>query len=102
MIWSVSTLLRSRGATSPVCVRKGSMLDLFLIVPLADIGEVAGYGGGSSHHGTDQVRSTATSLASFEIAIAGGGATLAWLQNVGVHTQAHGTARFPPLKAGIE
>lgn len=41
------------------------------------------------------------SLASFEIAVAGRGASFARLQDVGIHGQAHAAPRFPPLEAGF-
>ena len=39
-------------------------------------------------------------LAALKIAVAGGSATLARLEFVGIHGQAHGTARLAPLKTG--
>src|SRR5260370_41613737 len=98
MIWSVSTSSRSSGTASPVCVRNASMVLLILKFPIADIGKVAGHGGGGGHHGTHQMGASACTLAAFKVAVAGGSATLARGQNIGVHGQAHGSFRFAPLK----
>src|ERR1700679_567492 len=46
------------------------------------------------------MRPSPASLASLEVAIAGGGAALAWFEDIRVHTQAHGAARLAPLEAG--
>src|SRR5690348_16578252 len=53
------------------------------------------------HDGADQVGATAASLASLEVAIAGGSAALARLEDVGIHAQTHGAARFAPVEPGI-
>src|SRR5581483_9426856 len=102
-------LARSSGTAMPVCVRKGCM-DQFSVasfqfsvgvaeLPVADINKVPGDGGGSGHHGTDQVRAPAAALASLEVAVAGGSAALAGSKDVRIHTQAHGAARLAPLEA---
>src|ERR1700678_2602264 len=54
--------------------------------------------GGRGHHGTHQVGTSAPALASFEVTIAGRGTALAGSENIGVHSQAHGAARFAPVK----
>src|SRR5258708_7589106 len=97
MIWSVSTLRRSSGMARPVCVRSGCIL---FELPAANVGEMAGHGRGRRHHGTDEMGPRASSLAAFEVAIAGGGAPLARLQDVGVHAQTHGAARLTPFESG--
>src|SRR5258708_33853876 len=81
----------------PVCVRSGCIL---FELPAANVGEMAGYGRGRRHHGTDKVGPPASSRAAFEVAIAGGGAPLAGLQDGGVHAQTHGAARLTPLESG--
>ena len=58
-------------------------------------------GCGCGHLRTYQVRSTATSLTAFKVAIAGRSAAFAGLQDVGIHSQAHRTARFPPFETGV-
>src|SRR5918998_1023114 len=68
---------------------------------LARRGEPAHDGGRRGHHGADEVRPAPLALASLEIAVAGGGAPLAGLQDVGVHAEAHGTARVAPVEAGL-
>src|SRR6266700_1101801 len=100
MIWSVSTLSRSSSATIPVWVVKRCMFvsltyacsGLVLVLPVADVDKVAGYGGSSGHGGADQMCASTGALAAFKIPVAGGSATLARLQFVSVHAQAHGTA----------
>ena len=67
-------------------------------MPFADIGEVAGDCGCGGHHGAHQVGASASPLAPFEVAIAGGGAALAGSQDIGVHAQAHGAAGLAPVK----
>src|SRR5215469_1078067 len=69
--------------------------------PVANIGEVAGYGGGGGHFGADQVGASPSPLASFKITIAGRSAALAGAQDVGIHSQAHRAARLAPLEAGF-
>mgnify|MGYP000219798125 CR=1 FL=1 len=54
---------------------------------------------GGCHGRADQVGATTVALSTFEVAVAGGGTTLARLQPVGIHGQAHGTTRLTPLKA---
>src|SRR5207302_145438 len=49
----------------------------------------------------DQMSSPARALATFKVAVAGGGAALTRLQPVRVHAQAHGAAGFAPLEAGL-
>src|SRR5207237_292117 len=44
----------------------------------------------------------AASLAAFEIAIAGAHAVLAAPDHIAVHAEAHGAARFAPLRARFE
>src|SRR5512135_2978762 len=99
MIWSVSTLARSSGATLPVWMRKGCIS--VAVLPVPDVHEMSGNGGGGGHGGTDEVGAPARALAAFEIAVAGGGASLQGLQDVGVHAQAHGATGFAPLEAGL-
>src|SRR6185295_6262662 len=52
-----------------------------------------------SHHRTDEVRASASALTALEVAIAGRRATLARLQDVGIHSQTHRASRFAPLKS---
>src|SRR5579862_6999042 len=46
------------------------------------------------------MRAAAAPLAAFEVAIAGGSATLAGSENVFVHAQAHGATGLTPLESG--
>ena len=45
------------------------------------------------------MRAPAFTLTAFEIAVGGGGATIARTQTISVHRQTHRAARFTPLKA---
>jgi hypothetical protein len=65
---------------------------------LANIDKMPVYGRSSSHGRADKVCSPARTLATFEITIAGGGASLAWFQSVCIHGKAHGAPWFTPLK----
>ena len=49
--------------------------------------------------GGEEVGAASAALAAFEVAVGGGGATFAGLQDVGVHAEAHGAAGLAPLKA---
>src|SRR5260370_39749974 len=98
MIWSVSTSSRSSGTASPVCVRNASMVLLILKFPIADIGKVAGHGGGGGHHGTHQMGAPTCAPAAFKVAVAGGSAALARGKNIRAHAQPHGASPFAPLK----
>src|SRR5450830_401104 len=53
---------------------------------------------GCGHRRADQMGATTRTLASLKIAIAGGGATLTWLQAISIHGQAHGAAWFAPFE----
>src|SRR5580698_4086447 len=71
-------------------------------MPVADVDEVAGYGGCGGHFGRDQMRATAAALAAFEVTIARRGAALAGLKNVGIHAQAHGAAGLAPVESCLD
>src|ERR1035441_934966 len=73
---------------------------LLLSFPGADVGEVAGDGGGGGHLRADEVGAAAAALAAFEVAVGGGGAALAGLEDVGVHAEAHAAAGLAPIEAG--
>ncbi len=53
------------------------------------------------HGRGDQVGSPARALASLEVAIARGGTTFSWLQDVGIHRQAHAATCLSPFKSRI-
>src|SRR5215467_10735839 len=67
-----------------------------ILQQFADVRQAAGDGGGGGHGRAHQVRTAAATLASLEVAVGGGGATLAGLQLVGIHGEAHGAARLAP------
>src|SRR5581483_10187252 len=96
MIWSVSTSTRSITASRPVWRINGSIF-LPLVVPLADVDEVAGDRRRRGHGRADEVRAAALALAALEVAVRGGGAALPRLQHVRVHAQAHRAARLAPV-----
>src|SRR5580658_1836828 len=79
-----------------------SSRSLSLEFPIPDIGEVPCNRRRRRHHGTHQMRSPTASLSPFEIAVAGGSAALARLQNVRIHSQTHGASRFTPLKPCVQ
>src|SRR5687767_10477362 len=86
--------------TPTLSLRERERWPVALAVPGADVDEVAGQGGGGGHLGPDEVGAASFALASLEVAIGGGGAALAGLQDVRVHAQAHGAACLAPVKAG--
>src|SRR3954454_7338068 len=88
--------MRSKGRTG---WRESFSWDLLGSGKLADVDKMAMDGRRCGHGGTDQVSAAAGALASFEIAVAGGGAAFARIQPVGVHGQAHRAARLAPLEA---
>src|SRR5207245_2100365 len=47
----------------------------------------------------DEMGAAQLALPSLEVAVRGRGATLARLQNVGIHTQTHGAAGLAPVEA---
>ena len=55
---------------------------------------------GGCHGRADQMGTAARALTTLEVAVAGGCATFAGLQAVGVHRQTHGAARLAPLETG--
>src|SRR5437868_14257530 len=69
-------------------------------VEVADVYEMAGYGGCGGHYGAYQVGAAVFALAALEIAIGGAGAALVGRQHVGVHADAHAAAGVAPLKTG--
>src|SRR5882762_5745533 len=97
MIWSVSTVARSSGATRPVRTVNRSIESS----PLANVDEVSGDRRRRSHLGAHEVGPAAGALAAFEIAVRGRSATLARLEPVRVHGQTHRATGFAPLEAGI-
>src|SRR5690606_36221696 len=115
IIWSVSTLTRSRGATRPSCRMNGSTGSLSLSTrrdraalhghldaDLPDVHEMTVHGRSRRHLGADQVGAAAPSLASLEVAVGGGGAALTGHEDVGVHAEAHAATRFPPLETRLQ
>ena len=67
---------------------------------IADVYEVAGYGGGGSHDWADEVGAAVAALATLEISVAGAGAAFVRGQDVGVHADAHAAAGIAPLETG--
>src|SRR6185312_1560048 len=69
--------------------------------PLPDVYEATLDGGRGGHLRGDQVGAPATALAALEVAVGRRGAALAWLEDVGVHAQAHRASRHAPVEAGV-
>src|SRR6478736_10440261 len=104
MIWSVSTAERFSGAAMPVWVVNFSMSGSLSVrgrsdelAQIAGTGECAAHGGGRCDERRDQVRAAALALASFEVAVARGGAALPRCELVGIHAQAHRAPGEAPL-----
>src|SRR5258706_502843 len=53
------------------------------------------------HYRRDEMCASATALAAFEIAVAGRCATLAFLQNVLVHSETHRASGVAPFEPGV-
>src|SRR5690242_6091908 len=60
---------------------------------------MTGDGRGSRHFRADKMGTTALSLPPLEVTVGGGGASLAGLEDVRVHTQAHRAAGLTPFEA---
>src|SRR5712664_1620349 len=97
MIWSVSTLARSSGATRPLRTVNFSIAS----APAPDVDEVSRDGGRGRHRRADEVRAPAFALPAFEVAVRGRGTALAAPEAVGVHAKAHRAARLAPFEAGV-
>src|SRR5437879_10423645 len=97
MIWSVSTLARSSGATRPVKTVNRSIESS----PLANVDEMAGDRRRCGHLRAHEMGPAAGALAALEIAVRGRSTALARIEPVRVHAQAHGTAGFPPFEPGV-
>jgi len=68
---------------------------------MSNINEVSFNGRRHRHSRGDQVGSPTRALTSLEIAIARGGTAFPWLQNVGIHRQAHAAPCLSPFKSRI-
>src|SRR6266850_6463407 len=76
--------------------------DLSLILrPVAHIYKVPGDRRCRRHRGAHQMGAAAFALASFEVAIRSAGASLARLEDVWVHREAHAASGLAPLEAGL-
>src|SRR5215475_8949602 len=89
-------LMKSRRGAASNPGEKPCTYSCSVETPVANIGEVAGDGGGGRHFRADQMRASSAALASFKVAIAGRSAALARSQDVGIHSQAHRAARLAP------
>src|SRR5215467_3296195 len=99
MMTSVSTSARSIGATSPFTTVNFSISGV--LSPLAHVDEMPGDRRRSRHLRAHEVRPSASPLASFEIPVRSRSGTLARLQPVGVHREAHRATGLAPLEAGV-
>src|SRR3954470_20794147 len=68
-------------------------------LPSPDVDEAPLDGGRGGHLRADEVGPAAAPLAPLEVAVRGGIASLARLQDVGVHPQAHRAAGAAPVEA---
>src|SRR5712691_10310675 len=100
MIWSVSTLARSSGATSPFSAVNFSISASFSS-PLAHVDEVPGDRCRGRHFRAHQMSPSARPLPALEIAVGGRGTALARLEAVGVHGETHRAPRLAPLEPGV-
>src|SRR5438552_9699370 len=71
------------------------------LLHLSNINKVAGNSGSGGHSRADQVGTSAASLASFKVTVAGRGAALALGELVAVHGNAHAASCLAPLKASV-
>ncbi|BBG29876.1 diguanylate cyclase/phosphodiesterase with PAS/PAC and GAF sensor [Zymobacter palmae] len=71
-------------------------------VEITDIDKMARNRCCRCHGRADEVRTTAVSLTSFEVAVGRRGTVLTVAQLVGVHRQAHGATRFTPFKPCLD
>src|SRR5262245_6464796 len=93
------------GATRPVWVVNGVIIRSAesersgLVLPLSDVNKVYRNRCRGGHGWRHEVRPAPLALTAFEVAVAGAGATLARLQLVGIHRQAHAAAGLAPVKS---
>ncbi len=69
-------------------------------LPVADVGEVAGDGGGGGHLGGDEVGAASAALTAFEVAVGVEAQRSPGCEDVRVHAEAHAAAGLAPLEAG--
>src|SRR5205823_5999234 len=69
-------------------------------LPMSDVDEVALDGGRGGHLRADEMGAPAAALAALEVAVRGGRAALAGLEDVGVHAEAHRAAGRAPVEPG--
>ena len=100
MMASVSTLARSIGATSPLCTVKACIVCSWLQAKRRTSTKWPFSAAAAAIAGLTRWVRPPAPWRPFEVAVAGGGATLAGLEAVGVHRQAHRAARLAPLEAG--
>src|ERR1700685_1279146 len=72
------------------------------LLPLPHVDEMPGDRRGGGHGRRDQMGAALVALAAFEVAVRGRGATLAGIELVGLHGEAHRAAGLAPLKAGFD
>src|SRR5258706_9061254 len=97
MIWSVSTFDWSNGAATSSRMTNGSISSS----EFANVSEPPGESGRCGHGRTDKVRAASRALPADEVAIGCRSAALARADQIAVHADAHGAARFTPGEACI-
>src|SRR5579883_73066 len=70
-----------------------------LSLPITNIYEVTGDGCCRRHRGADEMRAPAASLATLEVAVAGGGAAFTFAKAISVHRDTHAAPGLTPVKA---
>src|SRR5271163_2128432 len=76
-------------------------MTLSLSLPLPYIDKMSRNRRRRRHRGTHEMSPAALALPPFEVAIRRAGASLARLQHVGIHREAHAASRLAPLEAGF-
>src|SRR5205807_3125592 len=73
----------------------------FSSLQVADIYKMTGDGGGRGHRGTDEMSTSAASLAALKIAIAGRGTAFAFAKPITIHGNTHAAACFTPFETSL-
>src|ERR1700680_303872 len=73
-----------------------------VLLPVPHVDEMPGYCRGGGHGRRNEMRAALVALAALEVAVRGRGATLAGIELVGIHGEAHRAAGLAPLEAGLD
>src|SRR5262245_22812635 len=97
MIWSVSTLGRSRGATRPLRTVNFSIG----LAPRPHVDEVAGHRRGRRHLRAHEMGAPTGALPALEVPVRGRRTPLAGRELVVVHAETHRAAGLAPFEPGV-